>query len=125
MRQLPKRWTATAQKPCSKGLPSWVRRSPRRGRNRPTPGGVLLRYAPGRALRVGHARALADEVDDAAGGDVPAAPAGAEGAQAEVGLLEVKEVAVVHEPDVVEDGAADEHAGPGDPVGGVRPVLDR
>src|SRR3954447_4028281 len=47
MRQLPKRWTATAQKPCSKRLPSWVRRSSRSRRKKPMSAGFSLRSPRG------------------------------------------------------------------------------
>ena len=42
IRQLPNRWTATAQNPCSKTVPPWVRRSSRRSARKPIPAGLPL-----------------------------------------------------------------------------------
>ena len=66
---------------------------------------------------VGHARALADQVDDPRRRHVPARPAGPARPAAEVDLLEVHEIALVEQADGLEDLAADDQAGPGDPVG--------
>ena len=68
------------------------------------------------ALGVGHAGRLADQVDDAdwRGRTSTASPAG--GAEAEVHLLEVHEVPLVHQPDLLEHLAPDDHARPGHPI---------
>jgi hypothetical protein len=52
--QLPKRCTARVQNPCSKQLPSWVRRSSRSWANSPIPGGLRLRspFSSGGASRL-------------------------------------------------------------------------
>src|SRR5947199_230818 len=55
MRQLPKRWTATAQNPCSKRFPSCARRSSPNNEKNPMPAGLALRSPRGRARGSGAA----------------------------------------------------------------------
>src|SRR5437016_5247895 len=57
--------------------------------------------------------------------DVPACPTGTAGAQAKIYFLEVEEIVVVQQANVLEYGAADDHAGPSHPVAGMGFVLHR
>ena len=63
-----------------------------------------------------HLRALATDVHDPAARLVPALDAGAMHLQAVVGFLEVEEVALVHEPDLLERRTAHHHRRTTDPV---------
>src|SRR4051812_17329032 len=59
-------------------------------------------HALRRALDVGDPGSLADQVDHPACRDIPAGPPGPAGPQAEIDLLVVEEVALIHQADGIE-----------------------
>ena len=83
----------------------------------------VLRPARLSPVAVGEARGGAQHVQDPALRHIPALPAMALGLQAEVALLEIEEIAFVHQADVVEDLPPDHQGRARDPVGRMRVLL--
>jgi hypothetical protein len=76
------------------------------------------------AVAHGDAAALAHQVNDARLGHVPALPAGALGPQQVLRLLEIEEVALVHQTELLDHVAPHQHEGAGHPVDLARLLRD-
>ena len=90
-----------------------------------TTGEPVVRHRLRLALGIGDAGALAHEVNHAARRHVPTRPTRALRLPAIIHFFEIEKVAFIHQADLIDDLAANDHARAGHPISGVSDMSYR